>query len=192
MSYLNKNDPAVLWYVKDFLADTQILSNEDIGILMRFKALFFTHGRIDRKAVKQSIGTIPDSLNKLILVDSNDKLYCPDMEKVIRERKEHSERKSNDGKKGNEVKSLMKEIDCTKEEARQILEETKGYKFGKDKHTPSDTPSERNKGNAIGDRSYSSSSNDLYKVFMKHEDGQILTQAENELVLKIKSGQLML
>lgn len=158
MPYKDK-DPAILWYTKDFLSETQFLSMEDRGKLMTLRAAFHQHGRLNKKQVDILIGDVSTELIAMIQIDSKGMHYCERVEHEAKKRKEFKARKSADGQKGNKVKAIMKERKITKEEARKILEKN-GEVFGKSKHSmlsnisqgeaPSVSQSGRNKANAFG------------------------------------------
>ena len=206
MSYLNPNDPAILLYPKDVLAESRLLDNEDIGKLTVFRCLFAIHGRLTATQVKRAIGELSDSLKQIIQVDGNDKYYCPETEKIIIARRDYSLTKSNDGIKGNKGKKVKKERGVSTEKAREILKEEEGMVFGKDKYcTPGDTPSEHNKVNAIGSKDYYSlTKEDEEEVLsIKQEEEEVqriidkqayqsLTENENSLLIKhgLTPGQL--
>lgn len=173
-------DPAVLWYPKDFISETQLLTMEEIGVLMTLRAAFFVHGRLSKEKIEKLMpGGLSTNIKEFIREDSNGNYYCPVIEEEIRKRREFKKGRSEDGKKGNKVKKLIKE-GMTKEEARNKLSKD-GVKFGKEKHTGSDTGSVRNKGNAIGDVNANDNSI-LKEILFKQENRFELTREEEEVL----------
>lgn len=174
-------DPALLWYPKDFISETQLSTMEERGILMTLRASFFVHGRLTKEKIEMLIGgLLSANIEEFLRVDSNGNYYCPVVEEGIRKRREYKKGRSEDGKKGNEVKRLMKEFDIPVEEAREILRK-KGIKFGKDKYSGNDTGSVRNKVNAIGDTNENDNSI-LDDIIFKQENRIELTREEEEVL----------
>ncbi len=174
-------DPAVLWYPKDFISETQLLTMEERGILMTLRATFFVHGRLSKEKIEKLMpGGLSTNIKEFIREDSNGNYYCPVIEEEIRKRREFKKGRSEDGKKGNKVKKLMKE-GMTKEEARSKLSK-EGEKFGKDKYMGSDTGSVRNKENAIGDAVENKVNRILEEIIFKQETNQELTDQEKKIL----------
>ncbi|MEP1095916.1 MAG: hypothetical protein ABJG78_12445 [Cyclobacteriaceae bacterium] len=182
---INDKDPAILFYPKDFISETQFLSFEDRGKLVTFWSVYHQHGKLSKKKMEALMeGNVPVDLEEFFKVDEDGLFYSPEVDEAVRKRKKFKEGRSQDGIKGNRVKTVMKELSLTAEEARAHLEEHEGLKFGKDKYMS--TPSVRNNGNAIGNGNINTSpitsTSRLEEIVFKQETDQPLTDSEKSIL----------
>lgn len=140
-------DPALLWYTKDFLTETQFLSFDDIGRLMKLRAAMHQHGPLTTDKVETAVGPLSDSLKELFEHTPDGKLYCPVVRDIGLKRAGFIANQKKKGRLGQKVKKTMKDKGLTKEQAREHLTLTDGIQFGKGRVKGSLS----NNGNAIGD-----------------------------------------
>jgi hypothetical protein len=111
---LMAKDPAFLFYFRDFLVSTDLMTNEEVGAHIRVLCHLADKGHLHENSIRERIcGSIWDSIRERYRQDQDGRWYNKRLEAVLKERKEFVENRLNNLKGSSHGKPTRKRHKAT-------------------------------------------------------------------------------